>query len=75
MVDCRYCRFYMSVKEMDEELKEQALVWIEKNRPGEFLRGYCLKYKRPITHFRGKCRGYVSREIKQYSLKKWIPGL
>ncbi len=75
MVDCRDCRFFRSIREMSNEEISKARDWVDRNRPGEQLLGYCTKYRRPITRYRGSCRGYLPREVYIHRLSEYIPGL
>jgi len=75
MVDCRNCRFFVHVRDMDPVERENAYIWVEKNRPGEPLLGYCMKYRRPVTRYRGSCSGFIPFEIKQHKLSEYLPGL
>ena len=73
MVDCRECRFFKHVNEMSEEEYEEASYWVARNRPGEIVRGYCTKYDRPVTRYRGRCSGFSRREIIVHRLDEYIP--
>ncbi|RLG82588.1 MAG: hypothetical protein DRO39_09435 [Thermoprotei archaeon] len=53
--DCRLCRHFIPVFLMSGKLREEALIWIAKNRPNAHLKGWCRKYNRPVTYFTGTC--------------------
>jgi len=62
VVDCRRCRFFVPVRDLDELTIHDAYVWIEKNRPGAELLGWCRRYNRPVTYYRGRCSGFQPKE-------------
>lgn len=57
-VDCRRCRFFTRVEELDEGAVERALAWLSRRRPGARLLGWCGFYMRPVTYYEGYCRGF-----------------
>ena len=75
MVDCRKCIYFKPCSQMMDNEIAGAIAWINHNRPGESLKGYCTYYDRPITYYKGRCKKYKPRIITSQSLKKWIPGL
>jgi len=72
MVDCRKCRYFISVKELDEMAKHNAYVWIEKFRPGSELLGLCGRFNRPVTYYIGYCRYFVPKEIRIRRLTEFL---
>ena len=69
--NCRKCIHFIPVEEMSEELIERAFQWIERNRPGETLLGWCRFYRRPVTYFTGSCPGFRKRTLKQRTLMEY----
>ena len=59
--DCRLCKRFIPASEMNDELKEQALIWIAKNRPNEPLLGWCSRFDRPVTHYTGSCYAFLPK--------------
>ncbi len=59
--DCRLCKRFIPESEMNEDLKEQALIWIAKNRPGKRLLGWCSRFNRPVTHYTGSCYAFLPK--------------
>ncbi|WFO75586.1 hypothetical protein J4526_01480 [Desulfurococcaceae archaeon MEX13E-LK6-19] len=76
VVDCRKCRFFRSIEELPEPVLINAWAWIEENRPGSRLLGYCTRYDRPVTHYRGRCYGFKPREEQwkpaKYTITEWL---
>ncbi len=62
--DCRNCIYFRFPEELDPELLDWCLNWIEKHRPGERLLGYCCLYKRPVSYIKGYCRGYKPSTLR-----------
>ncbi len=56
--DCRLCRWFTRVEELDERAREQAEAWVGRYRRGSRLLGYCRYYKRPVTYYEGYCRAF-----------------
>ena len=59
--DCRLCKRFVPEHEMSDDLKEQALIWIAKNRPGKRLLGWCSRFNRPVTHYTGSCYAFLPK--------------
>ena len=63
VADCRRYIYFRFPEELDQALLDQCKAWIEEHRSGKRILGYCTLYRRPITYYRGPCRGF-----KPYSL-------
>ena len=59
--DCRKCVHFVPYEQLDDETREQALVWVEKFRPGERLLGWCNAYNRPVTYYVGSCYRFMPK--------------
>ncbi len=74
MVDCRKCQYYTPTAFLDALTRVNALVWRDRERPGEPLYGYCERYKRGITYLRGSCRGYKPKQRPvSHTLDEYLP--
>ena len=62
MADCRMCRFFVPVQELDQATLERAWMMAAKYkyRPGQLL-GWCKRYRWPVTRYTVSCRGYEPR--------------
>ncbi len=56
--DCRLCKWFTQVEELDERIREQAIAWIAERRTGSRLLGYCRYYNRPVTYYEGYCNAF-----------------
>ena len=46
--------------------------WIMRFRPNEPLLGYCSYYKRPVTYYRGHCKGFQPRHVENRQLTEFL---
>ena len=67
--DCRLCKHFVPASRMSDDLKEQALIWIAKNRPNKPLLGWCDRYRRPVTHYTGTCFGFLPKRRSEGCMK------
>ena len=66
MVDCRDCYYFRKASDMSEDLRQQWTTILA--RYGKDLLGWCEKRGKPITYYKGKCRLFRRKPVKQYTL-------
>ncbi len=71
-VDCRKCRYFVPVRDLDEVIIHDTYVWIEKFRPGKDLLGLCRRFNRPVTYFIGYCKYFMPKENKNRTLSEFL---
>ena len=70
--DCRKCKFFKPVEKLSFASRVVLERWVERNRPGEPLLGFCRKFRRPVTYYEGECSGYSPKELKQLKLDDYV---
>ena len=73
-VDCRECAYFKYYHELDDRYKKMC--WrVLKNmgRPGIPL-GWCYKYSRPVTYYKGRCRGFLHRRKALKTIIEYLEG-
>ena len=72
IVDCRRCAYFKEYDKLDARMKNRAWRMLsEMNRTGRPL-GWCYRYWRPVTYYRGKCRGFVEKREALRSLIEFL---
>ena len=74
MANCASCRHFIPEHRLSKELREWCLKWIEVQRPGAPLYGYCTEYDRPVTYLEGSCLRYTPKFNNEKCLKldEWM---
>ena len=70
--DCRKCIYFIPIEKMSDDLIAKAEEWVEKNRPGEEVLGWCKAYRRPVTYFEGSCPRFTKKVMNQLKLDDYV---
>jgi len=69
MADCRECIHFVPASRLPEDTLINLLCWVERNRPGEKLLGYCNAYNRAVTYYTGPCPRFTRPSRAEGCLK------
>ncbi len=72
LADCRKCVYFIPIEKFEEYDMLDLLDEAESlKHHGITILGWCNRFHRFVKYYKGKCRGFARKAIKQHTLKEY----